>query len=189
MKIAVIGTGFIGGILGGALADVGHEVLFGSRHPDDDPVASSRPGRVVPVGQAISEAEVVILVIPGAAVAELSASHSSALAGKVVIDATNQMGQPIANSRGPCRRPFDTCEPSTRSEARTWPIRFLRTDRRTCSSLVPRLTAVSLRPSSRRSASDPFTSGTIRRRSSTLSSKSGLPWRSNKGGADDLRCV
>ncbi len=41
----------------------------------------------------------IILAIPGAAVAELAAEHAAALAGKLVIDATNQMGAPIANAR------------------------------------------------------------------------------------------
>ena len=39
MNIAVIGTGFIGGVLGRSLAASGHEVTFGSRHPDSDDVS------------------------------------------------------------------------------------------------------------------------------------------------------
>ena len=39
------------------------------------------------------------MALPGAAVAGLTAEHGDALAGKLVIDATNQMGQPVANSR------------------------------------------------------------------------------------------
>jgi 8-hydroxy-5-deazaflavin:NADPH oxidoreductase len=99
MKIAVIGTGFIGGILGRALADSGQDVVFGSRHPEEETVASGTSARVDSVGDALAGADVVILAVPGAAVAELSAEHGVALAGKVVIDATNQMGQPVANSR------------------------------------------------------------------------------------------
>ncbi|MDQ6617069.1 MAG: NAD(P)-binding domain-containing protein [Actinomycetota bacterium] len=99
MEIAVIGTGFIGGILGRALAGAGHHVTFGSRHPDDRTVARDTPARVTSVGEALAGAEVVILALPGAAVADLTAGHSDALAGKLVIDATNQMGQLVANSR------------------------------------------------------------------------------------------
>jgi predicted dinucleotide-binding enzyme len=47
MEIAVIGTGFIGGILGNALARAGHTVRFGSRHPGDDAVADGSPATVV----------------------------------------------------------------------------------------------------------------------------------------------
>jgi 8-hydroxy-5-deazaflavin:NADPH oxidoreductase len=99
VEIAVIGTGFIGGILGRALARSGHHVTFGSRHPDDEAVADGTPAAVASVADALARAEVVVLAVPGAAVAGLTARHGDALAGKLVIDATNQMGQPVANSR------------------------------------------------------------------------------------------
>ncbi len=99
MEIAVIGTGFIGGILGRALAGAGHRVTFGSRHPDDEAVADGTPATVTSVADALAQAEVVVLALPGAAVAGLTAEHGDALAAKLVIDATNQMGQPVANSR------------------------------------------------------------------------------------------
>ena len=99
MEIAVIGTGFIGGILGRALAGAGHHVTFGSRRPEDEAVTDGTPATVTSVAHALAQAEVVVLALPGAAVAGLTAEHSDALAAKLVIDATNQMGQPVANSR------------------------------------------------------------------------------------------
>jgi predicted dinucleotide-binding enzyme len=99
MRIAVIGTGFIGGILGRALATTGHEVTFGSRHPDDTEVAGETAATVATVAAALEGAEAVIVAVPGAAVAELTAEHGDALAGKLVIDATNQMGAAVANAR------------------------------------------------------------------------------------------
>jgi predicted dinucleotide-binding enzyme len=99
VKTAVIGTGFIGGVLGRALAGAGQEVVFGSRHPDDDEVADNTEARVASVRDALDGAEVVILAIPGVAVGEVVAEHRAALDGKLVIDATNQMGKPVANSR------------------------------------------------------------------------------------------
>jgi len=98
MDIAIIGTGFIGTTLGRALAEAGHRVAFGSRHPDDDPPAIP-DARVVSVGEALSHSDAIILAIPGAAVADFAASYGDALAGKLVIDATNQMGEAVANSR------------------------------------------------------------------------------------------
>jgi predicted dinucleotide-binding enzyme len=99
MDIAIIGTGFIGTTLGRALAGSGHGVTFGSRHPDDDHVEI--PGAsVAAIGEALSGAEATILAIPGGAVDELAAEHGEALAGCLVIDATNRMGAPVANSRG-----------------------------------------------------------------------------------------
>jgi len=99
VEIAVIGTGYIGGILGRALAGAGHRVTFGSRHPDNDAVAQRTPATAGSVADALARADVVVLALPGAAVAGLTAEHGDALDGKLVIDATNQMGQPVANSR------------------------------------------------------------------------------------------
>ena len=99
MEIAVIGTGFIGSTLGRALAAAGQQVTFGSRHPDNDAVADDTPATVTSVANAIERAEVIVLALPGGAVAGLTAEHGDVLAGKLVIDATNQMGQPVVNSR------------------------------------------------------------------------------------------
>jgi predicted dinucleotide-binding enzyme len=99
VDIAVVGTGFIGGTLGRALARSGHAVTFGSRHPGDDDVAAGTAAATAGVGDALAVADVVILAVPGAAVPELVRDHGDALADKLVIDATNQMGAPVANSR------------------------------------------------------------------------------------------
>ena len=79
MKIAVIGTGFIGGILGRSLARAGHEVSFGSRHPDDDDVAEGSSAAVSSVEAALGGAEVVILALPAAGVPELAAGSPGRL--------------------------------------------------------------------------------------------------------------
>ena len=99
MEIAVVGTGFIGGILGRALAGAGHDVTFASRHPDDDKVAEGTAARVAPVADAVAGAPVIILALPGGAVSDFVRDNEEALAGKLVIDATNQAGQPVANAR------------------------------------------------------------------------------------------
>ncbi len=99
MKIAVIGTGFIGGILGRALAGAGHAVAFGSRHPDDDGVAEDSGATVSSIEDSLAAADVVVLAIPGPAVGALTTSNAHRLAGALVIDATNRMGAPVANSR------------------------------------------------------------------------------------------
>src|SRR4051812_9967586 len=99
MKIAVIGTGFIGGVLGRALSTSGHDVTFGSRHPDNDDVAGDGASSVATVAGALAEADVVILAVPGAAVPSLVDECGDLLRGQLVIDATNQMGRPVANAR------------------------------------------------------------------------------------------
>jgi len=99
MDVAVIGTGFIGGTLGRALASTGHEVTFGSRHPDDDDVAGSSSAVVTSVPAALEAADVIILAVPGPAVSEFADRFGEALRGKLIIDSTNRMGEPVANSR------------------------------------------------------------------------------------------
>ena len=41
MKIAIIGTGFIGTTLGRSLSEAGHQVVYGSRHPESDETAGA----------------------------------------------------------------------------------------------------------------------------------------------------
>lgn len=98
MKITIIGTGFIGSTLGRALSGSGHKVTYGSRHADEE-VVDGTTGTVSSIDGALLDAEVVILALPGSAVANLSAEHSNALADRLVIDATNQMGAETANAR------------------------------------------------------------------------------------------
>ncbi len=97
MNIAIIGTGFIGTTLGRALAGAGHRVTFGSRHPGETDLGGLPAA--APIGEALAKAEVVILALPGSAVAALTSSHRDALDGMLVIDATNRMGAEVANAR------------------------------------------------------------------------------------------
>ena len=96
MKIAVIGTGRIGGTLGQRWRAAGHEVLYGSRAG-----SGTGPGGapIAPADDAVTGSDVVVLAVPGGAVAEVVAALGPALAGKVVIDAVNRIGQPEVNSR------------------------------------------------------------------------------------------
>jgi predicted dinucleotide-binding enzyme len=99
VDIAVIGTGFIGGILGRALSSAGHHVTFGSRHAEGNEVGADASTCVTSIGDALTAADVVILALPGAALPDLAAQYCDELNAKLVIDATNQMGQPAANGR------------------------------------------------------------------------------------------
>ncbi len=99
MDIAVIGTGNIGTTIGQALARAGHRVVFGSRHPADEQVGGGDGPSVADVGPAVVGGEVVVIAIPGSAVEAFAAEHGTRLAGKLVLDASNKMGSPVANSR------------------------------------------------------------------------------------------
>jgi predicted dinucleotide-binding enzyme len=96
MRIAVIGTGNIGGSLGMAWQKAGHDVVFGSRTP-----TKGGPGGAPATGvdEAIKDADVVLLAVPGAAVAELVRETGPGLNGKIVIDAVNRIGAAQLNSR------------------------------------------------------------------------------------------
>lgn len=99
MKIAIIGAGNIGSTLGKKWGAAGHEVLFGVRNVADSKFDGLRPlGSVVPVAESLKGAGVVLLSLPGGAVAEFAAQHGADLAGKVVIDATNNVRSPEMHS-------------------------------------------------------------------------------------------
>ena len=96
MRIAVIGKGHIGGTLGSKWRAAGHQVVYGARDgsgegPGGAPVRS--------IGDALNDADVVLLAVPGPAVPNVVDEQGAALAGKVVIDAVNRMGSPEFDSR------------------------------------------------------------------------------------------
>jgi predicted dinucleotide-binding enzyme len=96
MKIAVIGTGHIGGTLGTRWREAGHDVVYGSRGGSGDGPGGA-PQR--PVADALAGSDVVLLAVPGRAVGEVVEANGPGLAGKVVIDAANRVGEPEFNSR------------------------------------------------------------------------------------------
>ena len=96
MKIAIVGSGFIGGQLGGLWAARGHEVVFATRDPGSDKMrellARVPQARASSASAAIEHAEVVLLALPGKAID--TALVGLDLQGKVVIDAMNRPGGP-----------------------------------------------------------------------------------------------
>lgn len=94
MTIAVLGAGHIGGTLGAAFARAGHAVTLGVRDPSS-PAAAAALGsgvRISGVAEALQGAEVALLAVPGRAVDALVREHAAALAGLLVVDASNSMG-------------------------------------------------------------------------------------------------
>lgn len=113
MRIAVLGTGMVGQALAGRLAELGHDVVVGTRdvaatmartEPDGMgnppfPVwAQAHPDvRVVTLADAGAHAEVVVNATSGRAALEaLGAAGAENLAGTVVVDVAN----PLDFSRG-----------------------------------------------------------------------------------------
>jgi predicted dinucleotide-binding enzyme len=91
MNIAIIGAGRIGGAYGKTWAAAGHRITFGVRDPAAlDALAlveNSETSRVSTISEAVRDAEVVLLAVPGAAAEAVLAGLE--LTDKVLIDATN----------------------------------------------------------------------------------------------------
>ena len=91
-NVAVIGTGRIGGTLGRAFARAGHRVTFGTRGPADGTAAGDSGAAEATVADAVAAADIVVITVPGPAVAGLIAGNAGVLAGKLIIDAANKIG-------------------------------------------------------------------------------------------------
>lgn len=96
MKLAVIGTGSVGGTLGRRWAELGHVVAFGVRDLKDKDANALVAGikgaaRLASLRDAVRDAEVVVLATPYAANAEAIAAAGD-LSGKILIDVTNPIG-------------------------------------------------------------------------------------------------
>ncbi|MGO9197021.1 MAG: NADPH-dependent F420 reductase [Acidimicrobiales bacterium] len=99
--IAVIGAGNIGATLARKWAAAGHDVTLASRSPDAPALrelAASIGARTAGHLEAVAAAEVVLVALPGDAVASVSGALGAALDGKLVIDATNNRGSEEMNN-------------------------------------------------------------------------------------------
>lgn len=99
MKISIIGAGNIGGTLGKKWADKNHSVTFGVRNPADPKHADiTTIGAVTSIDEALMGAEVILLSLPGSAVADFATQFGANLNDKIVIDATNNPGALVMNN-------------------------------------------------------------------------------------------
>ncbi|HXY45048.1 MAG TPA: NAD(P)-binding domain-containing protein [Acidimicrobiales bacterium] len=92
--IAVVGAGNIGATLARKWAAAGHDVTLASRNPDAPELrelAASIGARTAGHLDAVSAAEVVLVALPGGAVAAVVEALGTALDGRLVIDATNNV--------------------------------------------------------------------------------------------------
>ncbi len=94
MKLAIIGSGNVGGALGKLWAEKGHDITFGSRDPSADGVkaaaAAAGGAAIANVAGAAAGAEVVVIAVPWTAVpATIEAAGD--LSGKIILDATNPL--------------------------------------------------------------------------------------------------
>src|SRR5258707_6438549 len=92
MKIGIIGSGHIGGTIGGLWTKAGHPVFFSSRHPEELKGLVERLGSLAQAGtvdQAIAFGDVVFMAVPYGALPQIGKDYGKSLAGKIVLDANN----------------------------------------------------------------------------------------------------
>lgn len=92
MQIGVIGSGRIGGTVGGLWVKAGYPVLFSSRHPEQlKPLVDGLGplARAGTVAEAVAFGDVLFVAVPYGALPEIGKAHGRGMAGKVVLDATN----------------------------------------------------------------------------------------------------
>ncbi|OQW79431.1 MAG: hypothetical protein BVN32_03885 [Proteobacteria bacterium ST_bin14] len=88
MKIAVIGTGRVGGAIAPNIAAAGHEVVYGVRNPDDPKYAGSDGVARRSTADAAAWADVIILAIGWDAV-DGALTAMGPITGKILIDPIN----------------------------------------------------------------------------------------------------
>ena len=95
--IAIVGTGNVGSALGTEFAQQGHTIIYGSRNPDRHSVqelvaATGDSASATISSDAVKNADIVVLAVPGLAVQEVLESLGD-LSGKIIIDPTNPLAR------------------------------------------------------------------------------------------------
>jgi predicted dinucleotide-binding enzyme len=91
MNIAIIGAGNVGKALTGAAIKAGHSVTVSSKNGESARALAEATGAQAAASgrEAVESADLVVLAIPYGAVDEVLGETGAALAGKVLVDATN----------------------------------------------------------------------------------------------------
>jgi 8-hydroxy-5-deazaflavin:NADPH oxidoreductase len=104
MSIGIIGSGHIGGTIGGLWVKDGHKVLFSSRHPEELKDMVAGLGELAQAGtveQAIAFGDALFIAVPYGALPQIGKDYGAALKGKIMLDACNAVpardGAPIAD--------------------------------------------------------------------------------------------
>jgi predicted dinucleotide-binding enzyme len=92
MRIGIVGSGRLGGAVGGLWVKAGHPVMFSSVDPQQTAALVARlgpPARAGSVAEAIEFGEAVLLAVPYGAMPQIGRDFGARLAGKTVLDAGN----------------------------------------------------------------------------------------------------
>jgi 8-hydroxy-5-deazaflavin:NADPH oxidoreductase len=93
-RIAVIGSGNVGGSLGTRLSNSGFEVKFGVREVDDKVkavLAKTKGATTGTAEEAAAWGDVVFMAVPGSVALEVTKSLAKQLEGKIVVDCNNAL--------------------------------------------------------------------------------------------------
>ena len=92
LKIGMIGSGRVGSALGNALVLAGHEVMFSSRHLEEDQALAERIGDGASAGtprDAAAFGEVLFVAVPYGALPDVGKDLAELIEGKIIVDACN----------------------------------------------------------------------------------------------------
>ena len=92
LKIGIVGSGRVGGTLGGVWARAGHTVMFSSRSLENDRALAAKTGPNASAGtprEAAAFGEVVLVSVPYGALPEVGRELADLIRGKVLIDTCN----------------------------------------------------------------------------------------------------
>lgn len=92
MRIGIVGSGRVGGTLGGVWVQAGHEVMFSSRNLEDDKALAAKLGKNARAGtprEAAAFGEVLLVSVPYGALPQVGKDLAELLKNKVVIDTSN----------------------------------------------------------------------------------------------------
>lgn len=92
MKIGVVGSGRVGSAIGGAWVKAGHEVMFSSRHLENDKALAARLGPNAHAGtprEAAAFGDVLMISVPYRALPDVGKELGNLIKSKIVIDTCN----------------------------------------------------------------------------------------------------
>ncbi len=95
MRIAIIGSGNVGSALAAAATKAGHDVILSASEAKSAREAADKVGAQAAASNAdaVRDAEIAVLAVPGLAVSSIADELGSALDGKVVVDSTNPINE------------------------------------------------------------------------------------------------
>ena len=91
-RIGVIGSGNIGGTIGGLWVKKGHPVFFSSRHPEELKDMIAKLGSLANAGtveEAVTFGDVLFIAVPYGAIPQIGKDYSAKMRGNVMLDACN----------------------------------------------------------------------------------------------------